>query len=52
MDKMICDACGKGIREFKIRKDWQGRKLHLKCWKEKEDELLFKILFENIKKVV
>lgn len=28
-----CKMCNKGIRPFKVRGDWEARKLHLECWK-------------------
>jgi hypothetical protein len=51
MDKIMCVACEKGIRAFKTRKDWQGREMHLKCWKEKENEIKLTILFEKVQMV-
>lgn len=41
----ICSHCKKRIRSFTSRKDWSGRKLHLKCWKEIQDHKMF---LENI----
>ena len=29
-----CFLCGCQLRPFKIRKDWNNRFMHKKCWKE------------------
>jgi hypothetical protein len=51
MNKIVCIVCDKNIRAFKTRTDWQGREMHLKCWKEKENEEKLKILFEKVQMV-
>lgn len=50
-EKVVCCRCHKAIREFAARKDWQNRKLHLKCWKEQEDEKRCQSMLENFLKM-
>ena len=28
-----CDHCGKALRNFRGKRDWEGRKMHRTCWK-------------------
>ena len=38
-EKIKCEMCHRGMRSFTARKDYCGRKLHLKCWKVEQNDL-------------
>ncbi len=42
-----CLECGKSLKQFSKRKDWDKRPYHLKCWKEK---MRFECVMVGIKK--
>jgi hypothetical protein len=37
----LCEECNKPLRIFKKRLDFNGRELHLKCWKELQLQYLY-----------
>ena len=37
----ICKTCKKPLMPFKKRKDWKGRDMHIKCWKQ--EQLFFEL---------
>ena len=37
----LCEECNKPLRIFKKRFDFNGRELHLKCWKELQLQYLY-----------
>lgn len=45
-----CARCGKKLRDFKTRRDWEVRALHLSCWKEERDEMAVKLMMEDMLK--
>ena len=48
----ICEKCGTKIRVFKTRLDFNGRKLHLKCWKEQQNDYHANLLYESHKEML
>jgi hypothetical protein len=48
----ICEKCGAKIRVFKTRLDFNGRKLHLKCWKEQKNDYHANLLYESHKEML
>jgi len=39
-----CAYCGKKLRAFTVTEDWKTRKYHKTCWKEHEQEMIWKEL--------
>jgi len=48
--RTICTKCGKRVRDFKTRKDWHSRDMHLKCWQEEQDRIEFLRQYDEWKK--
>lgn len=46
-DGCYCEACGKKLRGFTSRFDWNKRKLHMSCWKKREEEKTFQIMMDD-----
>lgn len=46
----ICEHCCKSLRVFRTNLDWNGRKLHKKCWKEVQAQFHADILYESLMK--
>lgn len=44
-----CAYCGSAIRAFKVRNDFESRKLHLKCWKIEQDMKMLKYQMSQLK---
>lgn len=45
-----CEHCGSAIRAFKARKDFENRKLHLKCWKIEQDMIMLRYEMNQLKR--
>ena len=46
-----CSHCGKKLRGFTAKLDWNKRMLHKSCWKKNQDELSMKMMIEDIQKM-
>ena len=49
-EKVICVICNKKIRAFKNRDDWKKRLMHLKCWKDDQENIKMNFIFEDFLK--
>jgi len=45
-----CEHCGTSIRAFKARRDFENRKLHLKCWKIEQDVKMVQYEIQRMKR--
>ena len=43
----LCEECNKPLRIFKKRLDFNGRELHLKCWKELQLQYLYQRVMDD-----
>jgi|AntRauMFilla1563_2_1112583.scaffolds.fasta_scaffold41867_2 hypothetical protein len=49
-EKIVCEMCNKKIRFFKNRNDWENRPMHLKCWKESQENMKMNFMYEDFLK--